>query len=190
MPPISSSLWALLSRTTQGAAHHVLHTPRLPLNVRVFALDTPQQTQQRCNFCFKKASLRDASKLPRGEMVTSAAAASFTTGAAAGGRPRPASKTHRRSAARRAAMPPRARPIAAAVVSGPAPGAGPEKGPAPAARTTDAVLRDALADGVEVIRCVCTERLKFEVRPGCGVWGWKCWVWGARCGVQGKELGV
>ena len=37
---------------------------------------------------------------------------------------------------------------------------------APAPRTTDQVFTDSLADGVSVVRCVCRERLKFEVEYG------------------------
>ena len=37
---------------------------------------------------------------------------------------------------------------------------------APAPRTTDQVFVDALAPGVSSVRCVCRERLKFEVEYG------------------------
>jgi hypothetical protein len=93
-------------------------------------------------------------------MASSAAASSFATGAAAF-----AKKTNRRHAGgvRRTAAPTRA------AVSDPA------VARVPVVRTTDAIFTDTLAEGVQVIRCVCQERLKFEAglslhsTPGCHI---------------------
>lgn len=93
-------------------------------------------------------------------MATSAAAFSFATGAAAAGT-RLVKKTnrHARSGAPRVGR----RTGTRAAVSEPS-----VEGAArvPVNRTTDAVLRDTLAEGVEMVRCVCQERLKFEVEYG------------------------
>ena len=69
---------------------------------------------------------------------------------------RPRSTASRRVAVRGRAAPPRA-----AVTDPPASSVA-----APAPRTTDQIYTDALAPGVDVVRCVCKERLKFEVEYG------------------------
>jgi flavorubredoxin/flavin reductase (DIM6/NTAB) family NADH-FMN oxidoreductase RutF len=86
-------------------------------------------------------------------MASAAAASSFATGAA------PVSRARGRVRARAA----RAARVRAAVSEPTTPDASVS---APAPRTTDQVFVDALAPGVSSVRCVCRERLKFEVEYG------------------------
>jgi flavorubredoxin/flavin reductase (DIM6/NTAB) family NADH-FMN oxidoreductase RutF len=86
-------------------------------------------------------------------MASAAAASSFATGVA----PLSRARGHVRARAARAAR------VRAAVSEPSTPDASVS---APAPRTTDQVFVDALAPGVSSVRCVCRERLKFEVEYG------------------------
>ena len=88
-------------------------------------------------------------------MATSAATSVFAKGAAAlrGSTRRPRTRRHSSRSAS-------SRTFTRAVVSDP------EVARVPVDRSTDAVRVDALSDGVQMVRCVCPERLKFEVEYG------------------------
>ena len=86
-------------------------------------------------------------------MASAAAASSFATGVA----PVSRARGHVRARAVRAVR------VRAAVSEPSTPDASVS---APAPRTTDQVFVDALAPGVSSVRCVCRERLKFEVEYG------------------------
>ena len=93
-------------------------------------------------------------------MATSAVASSFATGGAARTKAQFVKKTSRRAPTRTRTT--RTTTTTRAAVSDPAVGAA----RVPVERTTDAVFTDTLSEGVQVVRCVCQERLKFEVEYG------------------------